>query len=420
MLCRCKLQRLRHTFISLLILGSIALSFAQSDAFALDSKNASPQVINLQGDRILSTLPDVFMSNKELVITGNGPYLLLGELEDLCLHIKSSGETVLILENVTIRNSLDEAIVSEESCSLRLIAEKGTENILTAGKDGYLIPDKEAKGAALHAKGPLEICGEGSLQINGFINNGIRCNDRFLISDNVKMEIRASNRAIRAADCIMKDGEARLLSGETNIYTENSLVIQGGCLEAETSDHCIRSDGDIQIEGGAIHLKSSEKRGMTASETVSISGGEITMETYGDGIFSEAGVLISDGDISIFAGEDGLQVGGRREYTELPIQLNGGAVKITAGEDPIDVLDGYAVNGGKLLAVGRSESSTKAANGVKQQVYYKSVKGKKREEILLRVGKESMLQITSAYVYDTVIYSLPGKVKQKNIELLIR
>ena len=104
---------MRHTFISLLILGGIALSFARSYAFALDSKNASPQVINLQGDRILSTLPDVFMSNKELVITGNGPYLLRGELEDLCLHIRSDGETVLILENVTIRNSMDEAIVSE-------------------------------------------------------------------------------------------------------------------------------------------------------------------------------------------------------------------------------------------------------------------------------------------------------------------
>ena len=411
---------MRHTFISLLILGGIALSFAQSYAFALDSKNASPQVINLQGDRILSTLPDVFMSNKELVITGNGPYLLRGELEDLCLHIRSDGETVLILENVTIRNSMDEAIVSEECCSLRLIAEKETENILTAGKGGYLIPDKEAKGAALHAKGPLEICGEGSLQIDGFINNGIRCNDQLLISDNVKMEIRASNRAIRAADCMIQDGEFRLISGETCIYADNSLVIRGGSLEADTSDHCIRSKGDIRIEGGTLKLQSSEKRGMTASETVSVSGGEITMETYGDGIFSEAGILISDGDVSISSGEDGLQVGGKREYTGWPIRITGGAVKISAGEDPIDALDGYLVNGGKLLAVGCPDGSTEAAEGLNQKVYAKSVHGRKREEILLRSGKKDLLRIRAAHEYDTVIYSVPPASGQNGMELLIQ
>ncbi len=411
---------MRRAFVSLLILGSIALSFAQSAAFALDGENAAPEIIDLQGDRILSTQSGVVLTNKELVITGNGPYVLRGELEDVALHIKANGETVLILDNVTIRNSLDEAIVSEESCSLRLVAERGTKNILTAGNEGFLIPDKEATGAALHAKGPLEICGEGSLQINGFINNGIRCNDHLLISENVKMEIRASNRAIRAADCTLADGDCRLLSGEAGIYADNSLVIQGGSLEAETSDHCIRSKGAIQIEGGALHLKSSEKRGMTATETVRISGGEITMETFGDGIFSEAGILISDGDVSVSAGEDGLQVGGRREYDGQPIRITGGAVKITAGEDPIDALDGYLINGGTLLASGSCEGRIKAAEGVSQKVYSKSVKGRKREEILLRIGKKEMLQIMTAYVYNTVIYSVPGAVKQNSIELRIQ
>ena len=411
---------MRRALVGLLILGSIALSFARPAALALEPEDSALQVIDLQGDRVLSMLPGLILNSKELVITGPGPYLLRGELEDLCLHIRSDGETVLILDNVTIRNSLDEALVSEENCSLKLVAEKGTTNTLTAGAEGFLIPDKEASGAALHAKGPLEICGEGSLQINGFINNGIRCNDQLLISEHVNMEIQAANRAIRATDCLIQDGAFRLSSGETCIYADNSLVIRGGSLEADTSDHCIRSKGDIRIEGGTLHLQSSEKRGLTAVETVRISGGEITMETYGDGIFSEAGILISDGDVSVSSGEDGLQVGGRREYTGRPIRLTGGAVKISAAEDPIDALDGWLVNGGKLLAAGCPDGGKDAAEGLNQKVYAKQVHGRKREEILLRSGKNDLLRLRAAHEYDTVIYSVPGAPGHSAVELLIQ
>ena len=397
---------MRRALVGLLILGSIALSFARPAALALEPEDSALQVIDLQGDRVLSMLPGLILNSKELVITGPGPYLLRGELEDLCLHIRSDGETVLILDNVTIRNSLDEALVSEENCSLKLVAEKGTTNTLTAGAEGFLIPDKEASGAALHAKGPLEICGEGSLQINGFINNGIRCNDQLLISEHVNMEIQAANRAIRATDCLIQDGAFRLSSGETCIYADNSLVIRGGSLEADTSDHCIRSKGDIRIEGG--------------TETVRISGGEITMETYGDGIFSEAGILISDGDVSVSSGEDGLQVGGRREYTGRPIRLTGGAVKISAAEDPIDALDGWLVNGGKLLAAGCPDGGKDAAEGLNQKVYAKQVHGRKREEILLRSGKNDLLRLRAAHEYDTVIYSVPGAPGHSAVELLIQ
>ena len=411
---------MRRALVGLLILGSIALCFARPAALALEPEDSALQVIDLQGDRVLSMLPGLILNSKELVITGPGPYLLRGELEDLCLHIRSDGETVLILDNVTIRNSLDEALVSEENCSLKLVAEKGTTNTLIAGAEGFLIPDKEASGAALHAKGPLEICGEGSLQINGFINNGIRCNDQLLISEHVNMEIQAANRAIRATDCLIQDGAFRLSSGETCIYADNSLVIRGGNLEADTSDHCIRSKGDIRIEGGTLHLQSSEKRGLTAVETVRISGGEITMETYGDGIFSEAGILISDGDVSVSSGEDGLQVGGRREYTGRPIRLTGGAVKISAAEDPIDALDGWLVNGGKLLAAGCPDGGKDAAEGLNQKVYAKQVHGRKREEILLRSGKNDLLRLRAAHEYDTVIYSVPGAPGHSAVELLIQ
>ena len=104
---------MRRALVGLLILGSIALSFARPAALALEPEDSALQVIDLQGDRVLSMLPGLILNSKELVITGPGPYLLRGELEDLCLHIRSDGETVLILENVTIRNSMDEAIVSE-------------------------------------------------------------------------------------------------------------------------------------------------------------------------------------------------------------------------------------------------------------------------------------------------------------------
>ena len=390
-------------------------------AFAENNVNNTDaySVVTLQKDMVLSTSGDVVMFNDEIALFGNGPYCLQGELEDFCIHIRAKGETTVILDNAVITNTTGEAIASDAKCRLKLVLADDSRNILTSGTERDLIPDKEATGAAIYAKGDLLITGNGSLEIKGYLNNGIRCKGEFRVSDTEKLEIRAANRAIRAVDCSLEGGNIETVSGDNGIYTENSLEILGGILTAETSDHCVKSEGTVDIEGGEIRLLSPEKRGIIAMNTVTVSGGSLNIDVLGDGIFSEQGIEVSGGSVMVRSGADGLQVGGQREYAEAPIQITGGEVLISAYEDALDTLKGYKIDGGTLLATEISGQRRGPVPENPQEVFFQSYKGKKHDMITLLDGKTELTGMEAAYGFNTVIYSVPDDIAQGRIQLRV-
>ncbi len=399
----------QRLFIALIFCLIMLLSFQLNTAAEnTDLITEDSTLVVLQGDRILSTSPDVVMRHNEIAIYGNGPFRLQGELNNTQLHIKAKGETVLILDNATITNSDDAALVSDKKCDLKLVLEDNSTNVISSGETKNLIPDKEATGAALNVKGDLTITGTGKLTINGYLNNGIRCRHTLRLSDRVQLEVKASNRAIRAVECYFEDGIYQFISGDSCIYTEKRLNISGGSITAETSDHCVASDGMIKIEGGNISLKSPEKRGINSVDMVQISGGELTIDALGDGIFSEAGIEIAGGSVTVISGGDGIQVGGKREYDRAPVHLSGGTILISAYEDPIDAVNGYYIKGASLLGSGISGRTKGTTADQSQQVFFESMKGKKHDHIKVLKQNDILLQMTAAYGYNVVVYSIPG------------
>ena len=411
---------IRFCLVIIMLAGTTAGVFGiHASAENTRQQSESYTIISLQHDQALSTTDDVVLFNDELALFGNGPYYLQGELENLSVHARAKGETILILDGVSITNPNGEAMCSDAKCSMKLILVDESQNVLTSGTQRELIPDKEAKGAALYAKGDLMILGSGSLTVNGFSNNGVRCKGELVVSDTVDLTIQASNRAIRASDFSMEGGNLMLRSGDNSIYTERSLSILGGELTVETSDNCFLSDGTVSVEGGNVSLKSTDKRGIMAMGPVTVSGGSVFADVLGDGIYSNQGIEVYGGNVLICSGGDGLQVEEEIYFPEAPICLTGGEVLISAYEDAIDSPDGYRINGSTLLATEITGQRSNPADSSRQRVFFQSIKGKKHDEVSLVTEAEELLCMEAAYGYNMIIFSVPEDTVTEEIKVRV-
>ena len=411
------------TGVAVLVLLYLFASFLAGNclAFAENGKAYTDQVpaIVLNGDRLTSTVEGVYFGNNEVLIDGSGPYRVCGTLKDLCLHICAKGEVTLILDDVEIVNGRDAALISDKKTDLKLVLAEGSENLLCSGYEKELIPEKEATGAALTAKGNLDIAGTGRLEIYGYLNNGIRCKKQMTVAEDADLLIHASNKAIRADDLRIENGSFETVSGGEGIFTEYSLTMTGGRVNVTTPDHCLKSDGTILIGGGDLNAESTDKCGIVAISGVSVTGGSLSLNVLNDGIRAETGIEISGGQIMIVSGDDGLKIERRADTANAAITLSGGEVKISSYGEPINAEYGYTLNGARLFAAGITDGDSRPSKDNQQAVFFEGVKGRKHDHLTLSIEGEEIQQMEAMYGYNTVIISQPGDISLEQIELTI-
>ena len=208
--------------------------------------------------------------------------------EDAAIHVENAGQTVILLGDGTVNRiqSGEETGISvgaetagetagsdaaEESAG-ETAADAGTE---TGGQETAGSADTEAgepdaadgeetedaSGGAIYARDDLAISGTGTLQVLGYINNGIQTSNDLLI-DSGTVEVTAVNNGIKGKD---------------------SVTITGGTFAITAGGDGIKSD-DTTGEGFGV---------------VSVSGGTFTIDAQGDGIQTETDLDISGGDFTI-------------------------------------------------------------------------------------------------------------------------
>lgn len=208
--------------------------------------------------------------------------------EEAAIHVENAGQTVILLGDGTVNRiqSGEETGISvgaetagetagsdaaEESAG-ETAADAGTE---TGGQETAGSADTEAgepdaadgeetedaSGGAIYARDDLAISGTGTLQVLGYINNGIQTSNDLLI-DSGTVEVTAVNNGIKGKD---------------------SVTITGGTFAITAGGDGIKSD-DTTGEGFGV---------------VSVSGGTFTIDAQGDGIQTETDLDISGGDFTI-------------------------------------------------------------------------------------------------------------------------
>ena len=320
----------------------------------------------------------VIFSEDDLDIEGSGKLELRGYInngvtckDDLAVQ---GGEITVIAANNGLRGSE----------SVEIEAGKLT---ITALGDGIKSTSakKENKGYVSVSGGEIEIhCG----------GDGIAAETQLLISaGNVSISTTGSPEL----------GSAKGLKGQTGV------MISGGSFELDTTDHCIRSGADMEISGGSFTLRSSMGRGFSARGDLRFSGEcQVAADVIEDGLYSEADVYVEGGSFSIAAGEDGIHAG-QSGSGEGVVTISGGNVLISAYQDGIDAKVALYIHGGNVLACGKSKTPKTASAQSGQSSIYCAVSGHAGSQLVITDGSGSTVgELNAVYPFSSALFSRAG------------
>ena len=317
--------------------------------------------------------------SKSITITEDGVYHLSGEINDGLITVNTSGDVLLILDNVKIVNNSGPAIYVESANTVVIRTLNDTENTLTDGSN-YSNFDSDVEGV-IYSKDDLILEGDGTLILNSNKGDAIVCKDDLKINSG-KFIINSKDDAIRGKDSVyILDGEFTINAKGDGIKSSNDTENDKGYVKIENGTFNITSslDGidaktktiisggtfDITTGGGSSSNSSWEywgdnsntsdsAKGIKAGDNIIITGGTYNLNTLDDAIHSNNYVGISAGKVTITSGDDGIHadkelviddgtIDIKKSYEGLEantITINNGNISIVSTDDGINVAGG--------------------------------------------------------------------------------
>lgn len=219
--------------------------------------------ILLQGDTAQIEGRGAAVQGAVVTIGAAGSYSVSGSLEEGQLRVDTGDqamEVTLILENASITNSTEAALHIQQARNLRL--QLVGENRLVSGRpEDMAAHDETASGAALYTEDDLDIEGEGSLELFGYINNGLTCKDDLDINSGT-LTITAANNGVRASESLeLKGGTVSITAGNDGLKTTSTkkagkgyVDLIGGSLYVRSGGDGVSSVAELRVSGGEVRL----------------------------------------------------------------------------------------------------------------------------------------------------------------------
>ena len=370
-------------------------------------------------------------------ITSAGEYTATGKFTGQ-IRVKASGQEVtLVLNGVSIDSTSVSPIYVEDCSDFNLKVNNNTNNYIYDNRttDYSESSSSDGKGAIHVENGDLKIKGKGTLSIESLANSGIHGKDNVSVK-NVTMLIKAVNNGIRGNDKVTIEEEPVLgiVAGNNGIVTHNSdkgtnaqhgnIIISGGTITINSYGDAIDAAYSVEISngtdsdgntytptldlytnkyssyslttlssgsntlrggpggqggpggggfggGGFSGGSSAEKaddsaKGIKASESINISGGNIFSYTYDDGIHtnavkldtgvtSSANINISGGELKIKASDDGV-------HADKTLNITGGVVYVAESHEGVEA-NIINIKGGELTVFG-GDDGVNASNQI--------------------------------------------------------
>lgn len=365
-----------------------AIALLASTAFADGSITLSP-------DDSTSTDASVRIDGQTVTIIQAGTYQIAGTLDDGALIVESgeNAKITLVLGGVSIKNSTGAAIQIATADDVTIELAEGTTNVLQSGEEvdiATATESKEASGGALQSKADLKIKGKGSLNVLGYLNNGIHCTKDLKIK-NGNISVTALGHGIKGKNSVtVSGGTVTVTSGKDGITSDETENEEKGFVTIEDGEIIITSVGDgvsaettLTVTDGVISIisgggsanaqqktdnmrgwwdfdnsasddNSASCKGLKAGKALVISGGSITIDAQDDALHTDGDMTISGGECILSTGDDGahaalsltvldgkITVLTSNEGLEAnQITLAGGELDITASDDGINANGG--------------------------------------------------------------------------------
>ena len=225
--------------------------------------------ITLSPDGSTSTDASVRIDGQTVTITQAGTYQIAGTLGDGALIVESAenAKNTLVLGGVSIKNSTGAAIQISTADDVTIELAEGTTNVLQSGEEVDIAAATESKEAS-----------GGALQSK--------------------------------ADLKIKGKGSLTVLGYLNngIHCTKDLKIKNGNISVTALGHGIKGKNSVTVSGGTVTVTSG-KDGITSDETeneekgfVTIEDGEIIITSVGDGVSAETTLTVTGDVISIISG----------------------------------------------------------------------------------------------------------------------
>lgn len=225
--------------------------------------------ITLSPDGSKSTDASVRIDGQTVTITQAGTYQIAGTLGDGALIVESgeNAKITLVLGGVSIKNSTGAAIQISTADDVTIELAEGTTNVLQSGEEVDIAVATESEEAS-----------GGALQS--------------------KVDLKIKGKGSLTVLGYLNNG----------IHCTKDLKIKNGNISVTALGHGIKGKNSVTVSGGTMTVTSG-KDGITSDETeneekgfVTIEGGEIIITSAGDGVSAETTLTVTGGVISIISG----------------------------------------------------------------------------------------------------------------------
>ena len=308
------------------------------------------------------------LTEDKLVIDQGGVYELTG-VADGDLQVKINSESVesitLFLNNASWSNASECPLMIKKASNVAILTNNDSENSITDERDSDSDTDKKS---VIFSKCDLEIGGAGLLILNANYKDGIRVSNLDKLPGN--LTITSGEITINAENghAIRSDGELNINGG--NIIIQDSkegvqgkyITINEGSLDITAADDGInatdpkaeKEDKDFKPEPDFEQPPDFEQKpdlgqkpdfennpGFMKQEpsedcSLTINGGTVNINALGDGLDSNAGIVITGGIINVSGSTNGDNAA--LDYAS-GCTMTGGTLILTGNQGMAGVLD---------------------------------------------------------------------------------
>lgn len=325
--------------------------------------------IQLNGNSATANSDSVQISDSTITITEEDTYILSGNLNDGCVVVNadSSAKIHLVLDGVDI-NSNSSAAILVLSADKVIVTLASNHNSLSNNGTFTAIDDINVN-AALYSKDDLSLNGSGSLTITSPAGHGISCKDDLVLAGGT-YTITAGNHGLDANDSIrLTASTISIEAGKDGIHAENAddaslgfVYIADGTYKIHANDDGISAGAYLQIEEGSFDITTesvssssdSSGKGIKSTNSMQISTGSFTVNSFDDSIHSNADIIINGGTYKLISKDDGI-------HADATLTVNNGDINITESYEGLEALD-LVINGGNIRLIA-SDDGLNAAGG---------------------------------------------------------
>lgn len=327
-----------------------------------------------------------------ITIKDEGIYVISGTLSNgqIVVDTDKSNKVQLVLNGANINCNTSAAIYVKQADKVFVTLAEKSNNTLS-NKEEFAVIDENNVDAVIFAKDDLTLNGNGSLNIASKYGHAVVSKNDLKITSGV-YNINSASHGLSGKDSVrIANGDITITSGKDGIHSENKDDTSKGFVYIANCKLNITCDGDgidssahIKIKDGSYIIKSGggrenaeekqeeffrnfgdqkdensidnsvSSKGIKSISELTISGGELSIDSSDDSIHSNSNVKITNGILNFSTGDDGIHADGN-------VSVSGGTLKILNSYEGIEGQSIDILNGD--ITVKSSDDGLNAAGG---------------------------------------------------------